>query len=127
MLITITKLEPFKDDKRGLAFNFELRDSNYIVTLYRKKGSISGQHYHKGAFKSKSPEIFYLAKGRVKLIVKDMKLGIQEEYIVEEHSKIEIPQTVYHEVHALTDIILIEFNCEKDDFKTDTVKILSNK
>lgn len=126
-MITITKLEPFKNDKRGLAFDFELRESNYIVALYRNKGSISGLHYHKGAFKSKSPEIFYLAKGKIKLIVKDMNTNKQEEYIIDEYTKLEIPAMIYHEVHALTDIILIEFNCENDDYKSDTVKVFPNK
>lgn len=126
-MITITKLEPFKKDKRGLAFDFELRDSNYIVALHRNKGSISGLHYHKGAFKSKSPEIFYLAKGKIKLIVKDMNSNKQEEHIIEEYTKLEIPAMIYHEVHALTDIILIEFNCENNDYKSDTVKVFPNQ
>ncbi len=46
-----------------------------------------------------------------------------EEGIAEEHALIQIPPMVYHEVHALTDIILLDMNCEKSDFTSDTVKM----
>lgn len=124
-MIKITKLKPYMKDERGLAFDFGVRDSNHIVALYRKKGSVSGLHYHKGESVSKSPEIFYVAKGKLKIIAKDVNTQKQETYIVQVHTVLEVPPMIYHEFHALTDIVLIEFNCEKDHFK-DTAKVLPN-
>ncbi|MBI4175875.1 MAG: hypothetical protein HY518_01615 [Candidatus Aenigmarchaeota archaeon] len=42
---------------------------------------------------------------------------------IDENSLIEIPPFIYHEVHALTDITLIEFNSEENDFVQDAVKL----
>lgn len=120
MLVKITHVNPLREDKRGLAYGFTLRESKYFVVLNRKKGTISGKHYHKGTLKSKSPELFYLAKGKIRLVVKSIKTGKSEEHYVQENNIIEIPAMVYHEVHALTDIILLEFNTEYNDFKDET-------
>ena len=121
-MIKIQELNPLKDDYRWLTFDFDIRKSSYMVALHRKKGSINGEHYHKWNIKSKSPEVFYLAEGEVKIIAIDMYTLQRKEYIVKKYSTIEIPPMIYHEVHALTDIILIEFNIEREDFKSDTVK-----
>ncbi len=121
MLVSITKINPPREDDRGNAYFFDVRESTYIVVINRKQGTVSGVHYHKGNTKSKSPEIFYLAAGKIKLLARDIKTKQQEEYELEANHKIEVPANIYHEVHALTDIILIEFNVEKEDFAADTV------
>ena len=48
--------------------------------------------------------------------------GIKHDSQQLQNNLIEIPAMIYHEVHALTDCILIEFNDKKDDFKNETVK-----
>lgn len=68
------------------------------------------------------PETFFLAKGKIKLVVKDVKTKEKKEFIVTENHLIEIPPMVYREVHALTDSMLIEFNTEVSDFKDETIK-----
>ncbi len=127
MLIKIEKIEPLKEDERGNAYEFPVRASKNIIVLNRHKGSISGRHYHKGTTESKSPETFFLAKGKVRIFVKDVKTGEEEEYTVEENHKIYVPAMTYHEVHALTDIMLIEFNVEEVDYAKETVKILDKE
>lgn len=122
MLIEITKINPIKDDPRGLAFGFELQNKSYFIVLNRKKETVSGSHYHKGKTKSKNPETFFLAKGIIKVILKDIKTGDSETVEITENNILKIPPLIYHEVHTLTDIILIEFNEEKSDFYNDTVK-----
>lgn len=124
MLVKIEKITPLKEDARGNAYGFEIRPAGYPIILHRKAGTRSGDHYHKGNTKSKSPEIFYLAEGKIRLTVKDMETAEEEIYEVEENTKIEIPSKIYHSVFALTDIVLIEFNVRKEDFKNDTVKII---
>ncbi len=121
-MVKITKINPLKDDERGLAYGFTTRKSGYFIVLNTKKGAVRGKHYHKGDSISKSPEIFYLTKGKIKLFTKDVKSGETNEYEIEENNLIEVPAMVYHEVHALTEAILLEFNDEKSDFKEETIK-----
>jgi oxalate decarboxylase/phosphoglucose isomerase-like protein (cupin superfamily) len=125
MLVNLEQVLILKKDKRGTIYNFSTRESSYFIVLYREKGSVSGNHYHKGTIKSKVPEIFYLASGEIELLVRDIKTGKEERHIVQEKTKIEIPPYIYHEVKALTDIILLDFNVSKEDFKgyeSDSVK-----
>lgn len=126
MIIKIEKASVFKQDERGIAYDFSTRPSSYFVVLHRKAGTVSGSHYHKGTIQSKAPEILYLVSGKATVLVKDIVTGLKEEYEIEYATKIEIPPNIYHEIKAKTDIILIEFNVDKKDFqgyKADTVKI----
>jgi dTDP-4-dehydrorhamnose 3,5-epimerase-like enzyme len=121
-MIKITKINPLKKDKRGLTYGLSIRETMYVVILNSKKGSVRGEHYHKGKTTSKSPETFFLAKGKIKLYIKNIKTNKKEEFVIEENNLIEIPAMIYHKIHSLTDSILIEFNTEKSDFKDETVK-----
>ncbi len=123
MLIKLEKIPPLREDERGNAYGFEIRPSGCPVVINRKAGTVSGNHYHKGITKSKSPEIFYLAKGKIKLTVRNIETDKEEIHEVEENTKIEIPPKIHHSVLALTDIVFIEFNIEKEDFKSDTFRI----
>lgn len=120
MMIKIIKITPQQPDERGLAYAFSTRNSSFFNVLKRKKGSISGKHYHKGFSKSKSPEILYLIEGKAKMFVKEVESGIIEEFFIEENNLIKIPAWIYHEVHAITDIIFLEIYIEESDFKKDT-------
>ncbi len=125
MLVNLEKVSILKDDERGISCDFSARESGYFIVLYRKEGTVSGNHYHKGTIKSKSPETFYLASGKIELIVRDIETKEEEKYIIEEKTKFEIPPYIYHKVKALTDIILLELNTSKEDFEgyeQDTVK-----
>ncbi len=122
MLINIEKINPLKEDPRGNPYGFSTRESSYFVVLYRKQGTISGEHHHYGNTKSKSPEIFYLVKGKAEVFVRDIQSGEEATYEIEEKTKLEIPNNIYHTVKALTDIILLELNVAKEDFNSDTVK-----
>ena len=124
-MIKIKKIKPFSTDARGTIHGFTARQSKYFVIVTRKKGTVSGKHYHKGASKSKSPEIFYLIKGKARIILKDSASDKTEEHTIDENCLFEIPSRIYHEVHALTDIILLEFNISKKDFdlyEEDTIR-----
>ncbi|MBU1039057.1 cupin domain-containing protein [Patescibacteria group bacterium] len=126
MLAEIEKVPLWKEDERGKAYQFSTRESSFYIALYRRKGTTSGDHYHKGTIKSKSPEIFYFIDGKAELHLKDQKSGLEERHIIEPGTKIQIPPNIYHSFRALTDIILIEFNVSKSDFENyeaDTIKL----
>lgn len=125
MPVKITKPSIFQKDERGIVYDFTTRPSSYFIVLHRKKGTVSGNHYHKGTIQSKSPETFYLIKGTIELFVRDTVTGKEEQHILQEGTKFEISPYTYHEVKAVTDIILLELNTDKADFSgyaSDTVK-----
>ncbi len=126
MLINIEKSSILKNDERGISYDFSTRQSGYFIVIHRKRGTISGKHYHKGEMVSKAPEIIYLVSGDIKLTARDIKTGEQEVFDLSEGVKIEIPPNMYHELEAKTDIIFLELLTDKKDFekyKSDTVKI----
>jgi mannose-6-phosphate isomerase-like protein (cupin superfamily) len=120
MHVKITKINPLKPDSRGLAFGFSTRPSSFFIVLHRKKGTVSGRHYHKGL----NPETFYVAKGTVKLVTRASNRSRSEEHVIEKNHLFEIPPLVYHELHALTDLILLEFHVKDDSnlYEKDTVR-----
>lgn len=122
MLIELEKIPPLRDDDRGNAYGFLNRESSYFIVINRKPGTTSGNHYHKGTVPSKDPETFFLVKGRAHLLVRDTETGKEEEYEVEENTKISIPKNVYHSFTALTEVIFLEMNVGKEDFESDTVR-----
>jgi quercetin dioxygenase-like cupin family protein len=117
MLVKITEPSIFQEDERGVTYDFIARPSSYFIVLNRKAGTVSGSHYHRGTIQSKSPETFYLMKGVFELFVRDTITGNEERYTLQEGTKLEIPPNTYHEVKAITDIILLELNVSKDDFR----------
>ncbi|MCK4589875.1 MAG: hypothetical protein KAT77_05495 [Nanoarchaeota archaeon] len=120
MLCEIKKIKPKSQDQRGEIFEF--KSGSHVLVLKRKKGSISGAHYHLGKSKSKNPEIFFLAQGKVELYVEDIKTKENKTEIIEENTLIKIPAKIYHEVKGLTDFILLELKNQPDKYDQDTVR-----
>ncbi len=123
-MIKIQKIDSFGPDERGSTRGVEIRPSGYILILRRKKGTVSGSHYHKGTISSKNPEIFYSISGKARLIAKNIETNVEESYEIEENMLIEVPAGIYHELHALTDIIFLELNVKNEDFRNDTYYLL---
>lgn len=121
-MIKIKKIEPSRDTEKGSDRAFSTRDTGYVVVLHRNKGFVSGKHYHRGKSESKSPEVLYLVEGRIKIITKNMRTGETMEHEISDNSLIEIPAGIYHEVHHLTDTIILELCITEKDFKgQDTI------
>ena len=63
MKIEITKIDVKAVDERGALHYFSTDRSGEFLLVYRNKGSISGQHYHKGNSANKNPEDMLLVQG----------------------------------------------------------------
>jgi len=117
--VTIVELENVKEDDRGSIYQFENRDSEKLLLVKRRRGTVSGAHYHKGKSPLKDPETVVLIDGKAEIILRNG----EEEYI-QVHEKpvmFKLAPMVYHEIRALTDIVLIDMNSIDDD-KDDTFK-----
>ncbi len=119
--VEIIELELVKEDERGLILQFENRESPKLLLIKRKKGTVSGGHYHTGKNQYKNPETLVLVDGEAEFILKNVKT---KEEFKETYSKpvmFKLAPFIYHEIKAITDIVLIDMNPIVAD-KDDTIK-----
>lgn len=108
--IQITPLDLVSDQKRGYTYEyFHERYGRHLI-CFRKAGSISGQHYHKGISLTKNPEILILASGTASLRWKPVQEAEMKETQIEAPAKIEIYPYIWHELIAITDCTFLELN-----------------
>jgi dTDP-4-dehydrorhamnose 3,5-epimerase-like enzyme len=124
--LKITKLTEIKNDERGASYEFSTHLTKDFLFVSRKKGTISGEHYHEGKSKQKDPETLVLIKGEFILEAKDLKTGETLKTTVEAPRKLEIGTNVWHKVTALSDITFLETNSLAQHMK-DTVQLSEAK
>jgi len=114
MKIEITKIDVKAVDERGALHYFSTDRSGEFLLVYRNKGSISGQHYHKGISANKNPEDMLLVQGS--LLLHGVENGALESGEVEvvAPARVLIPAGIWHQVTAQTDIVFIELNSLAD-------------
>ena len=110
MNVSVSKIDIKATDERGALHYFNTDRNGEFLLVYRKEGSISGQHYHKGASKGKNPEQMILVQGALMMQWKNILTQQNGTLRVEAPAKVTIEANVWHEVKALTDIIFIELN-----------------
>lgn len=108
--LIIRKIDPAsKEDLRGPTYEWCKGLNGLQVTIYkRKKGSLSGTHYHKGNDPSKNPERFFLVEGQ--LLLKALnRQGQQLEEVIKAGTEFLIYPNILHSMKALTNIIFLEY------------------
>ena len=113
-MIRIEPLETIGQDERGFTRQFPLSYFGEALFGFRKEGSISGKHYHKGLSTAKDPEILILSSGKMEFYAKDLKSGKETRLEAIAPCRIEIDKYVWHELRALEDCTFIELNSLKD-------------
>ncbi|MGI8950845.1 MAG: hypothetical protein ACR2FN_04580 [Chitinophagaceae bacterium] len=113
-MVKIIPIEKIGEDERGTTHVFETNRTGQFIIAYRKAGSLSGRHYHKGKSPNKNPEKIILMSGEATLNWKNMK---GEEFGNEKifaPSMVTIDVFIWHEVVADTDIVVLELNALAD-------------
>jgi len=110
MSVSISTIDVKAIDQRGALHYFSTNRTGEFLLVYRKAGTISGQHYHKGKSPGKNPEEMLLVQGSITMNWKNLGTEEQGTITIEAPSKVIIEANVWHEVKALTDIIFIELN-----------------
>jgi len=108
--VTITDIAVKAIDERGALHYFSTDRTGEYLLVYRKAGSVSGQHYHKGISKGKNPEDMLLVQGELTLNWKHVVTGEMGSNKVIAPSRVVIEANVWHEVIAITDLVFIELN-----------------
>jgi dTDP-4-dehydrorhamnose 3,5-epimerase-like enzyme len=110
MSVSVSKIEVKAIDERGALHYFSTNRTGEFLLVYRKAGTISGQHYHKGNSAGKNPEEMLLVQGSLTMNWKNLETNASDTITIEAPSRVIIEANVWHEVKALTDIIFIELN-----------------
>ncbi|MCT4617550.1 MAG: hypothetical protein N4A38_05075 [Candidatus Gracilibacteria bacterium] len=123
--VVIEGLSLAKENEKMNILDFSSGDRNDFMLIKQNAGTVSGKHYHNGIEKNKNPEITLVISGKFELFCRDIKTQEEEKFLVTENTKISIYPEIYHEVRAISDIILLEY-VSMAQAKNDTVK-LKNK
>ena len=110
MRVSVSTIDVKAIDERGALHYFSTNRTGEFLLVYRKAGTISGQHYHKGKSPGKNPEEMLLVQGSITMNWKNLGTEEQGTITIEAPSRVIIEANVWHEVKALTDIIFIELN-----------------
>jgi tellurite resistance-related uncharacterized protein len=110
MSISVSTIEVKAIDERGALHYFSTDRTGEFLLVYRKAGTFSGQHYHKGNSAGKNPEEMLLVQGAIQMKWKNLLTEEKGTLTIEAPSRVIIEANVWHEVKALTDIIFIELN-----------------
>ena len=109
-MIKATPIIPSGSDERGYTAEFEqLRTGTHLI-VYRKAGTISGRHYHKGLSATKNPEILILLSGTCTFNWKHIEDSEVQTAKYEAPVQFEIPPEIWHEIIPVTDCTFIEQN-----------------
>lgn len=122
-MVKVTKLPKIGEDERGATHYFDTARSGQFIVAYRKAGSVSGRHYHKGLAPKKNPEQIIVMQGEALLNWHDVRSDRSGSVIITAPSLVEIEPWAWHEVISQTDIIVFEMNglndAKEDTFKTE--------
>lgn len=119
-MIEIKPLPKVAEDERGPTHYFDTDRSKQFVCGFRKAGSVSARHYHKGLSVGKNPEVLVLFQGEITINWFDVRdRSIKGTEKVKAPALVTVYPWAWHEVIADTDMIFLEQNTLEDG-KTDT-------
>lgn len=122
-MVKIIPLNKIGEDERGATHYFNTDRTGEFIVAYRKAGSASGRHYHKGIAPKKNPEQIIILEGDATLNWFDVNDKEKAGSIkIQSPALVEIEPWAWHEVVANTNIIVFELNA-LDDAKDDTFRI----
>ena len=101
-------------DQRGALHYFSTDRTGEFLLVYRKAGSVSGQHFHKGVAAGKNPEDFLLVQGTATLHWKNLNTNEEQTVLLAAPIRVLIQANVWHELIAESDIVFVELNSLAD-------------
>jgi hypothetical protein len=106
----IIPIETTGPDDRGYTAEYYHERLGLHQIIFRKAGTVSGGHYHKGISMTKNPEIFILMSGSCTLKWRNVNEKEEHTAIITAPTRLEIPPYTIHTVLADTDITCLELN-----------------
>lgn len=121
-MVTVIPLPKAGEDERGATHYFETDRTGQFIVAFRKQGSASGRHYHKGIAPTKNPEQIIIMQGIATVNWFDVRGDEKGSIQVTAPCMVHIEPWAWHEVIAVTDIIVFELNA-LDAAANDTFRI----
>lgn len=122
-MVRCLPVEKIAEDERGSTHFFDTDRSGQFIIAYRKAGSASGRHYHKGTAKNKNPEQIIIMQGEATVNWFNVQNEQQRGTVhVKSPAMVIIEPWAWHEVIAVTDIVVFELNALNDG-REDTYRI----
>ncbi len=121
-MVTVIPVAKIAEDDRGATHYFNTDRTGQFIIVYRKAGSASGRHYHKGTAKHKNPEQIIIMQGEATVNWFDIRSDAKGSIRVKAPSMVVIEPWAWHEVIADTAIVVFELNALEDG-KDDTYRI----
>lgn len=107
-MVRITPLDHIGTDQRGYTCEYFHERMGRHLVIFRKAGTISGNHYHKGLSLTKNPEILVLLSGQATLRYGNIQEPKISSVDILVPSKIEIDPYIWHEILTHTDCTFLE-------------------
>lgn len=121
-MVTVTEIVKVGEDERGATHYFDTDRTGQFIIAYRKAGSASGRHYHKGTAPKKNPEKIIIMSGEATVNWYDVRdeaiSGVEK---LKAPVMVAIEPWAWHEVIADSDLIVFELNALEDG-KDDTYR-----
>ena len=120
----IEKIKPVFVDERGSIWDFLTGETiHHVGFLVTKKGAIRGKHFHK-----EQKQYTLVTKGKMKIIVKDLKNNdsVIQEFELEANDMIMFPPFHYHSIEAIVDSECLVFTSKSrkgEGYEDDTYRI----
>lgn len=108
--LEVTNFQFIGQDERGTTAEINLDRGGNALSIFRKQGTVFGNHFHEGKELAKNPEKFYLLHGKLLFEYRNINDQTWENKTVESPAKIEIYPNILHKVTALTDAYMLELN-----------------
>jgi hypothetical protein len=115
----ITPLALTASDDRGYTAEYYHERLGQQLIIFRRAGTVSGRHYHKGVSMTKNPEIFIILSGECTLNWHGVNEKQMHTADLKGPVRLEIPPYTWHELVAKTDCTCLELN-SITDHKMDT-------
>ena len=124
MNLNVERIKPVFEDERGSIWDYLTGETiHHVGFLITKKGAIRGKHFHK-----EQVQYTLVTKGKMKIIVKDLKnfdSPIQE-FKLESNDIIMFPPYHFHSIEAIEDSECLVFTSKsrKDGgYEDDTYRV----
>jgi dTDP-4-dehydrorhamnose 3,5-epimerase-like enzyme len=121
--VRITPLEKVSENERGANFGLKTRLRDDYMVIFRKKGTVNGNHHHVGKNQAKNPEVIIFLDGQALFEWREPASGELAKTELKAPTKIEVWPNVWHRLTAKTDIVFIEEGLLKpEEYEEETVR-----
>ncbi len=123
-MIEIISIPKIGEDERGATHYFNTDRTGEFIIGYRKKGSASARHYHKGLAVQKDPERVIIMSGEATVNWFDLDGNAKGSDKIIAPAMLVVHKMTWHEVIADTDFVMLELNelaaGREDTFRLDS-------